>query len=366
MTAPGRPGVLPRSAPSMTASAGAVSTRPRPANDATTSAVAVLLCRMRGDASPARKAVRRLRSEIRSRCRRSAPNTRMMPVRTMRVPHSSSATAPSSSIRMSVAELASGRLATSIRASLVRAIGRAPSATLDRRRQFRSDRLTPAHRAPQSTARSRLRGSKGAEETLPSGLPSRWRAARASTDRHTRLSRPTRSTARPSSCRRPRSASSARIARATLQGPHKPKQAAGQSRSAVARRGAGQPTAAHRRRAPQPVALVGSPNAGGDFVSEPVTAAPPLAGAQHADVAGDLAAPLELELAVAHRAGELAAAAHEQPLAHREVALVDAADVGFLDLAAAGEAARARRSRGPACRSGSPRPRPRPPAGRRS
>ena len=67
---------------------------------ATTSAVAVLLCRIPVTPRPARNAAKRLRSETRSRWRRSAPNTRMIPVRTMRVPHSRSATAPSSWIRI--------------------------------------------------------------------------------------------------------------------------------------------------------------------------------------------------------------------------------------------------------------------------
>ena len=95
--------VVPTSAPSITASAGAVSTRPRPANEATTKAVAVLLCRTPVTPMPASSAAKRLLSETRSRWRNSAPNARCTPVRTMRMPHSSSATAPSSSIRMSCA-----------------------------------------------------------------------------------------------------------------------------------------------------------------------------------------------------------------------------------------------------------------------
>ena len=58
-----------------------------------------------------------------------------------------------------------------------------------------------------------------------------------------------------------------------------------------------------------------------------------------AELARDLAAPLELELAVSDLADHPAALVHGQPAAHREIALVDAADLGLLDLAAADEMA---------------------------
>src|SRR5918996_1346563 len=57
-------------------------------------------------------------------------------------------------------------------------------------------------------------------------------------------------------------------------------------------------------------------------------------------LAGDLRTALELDLAVADVAGHPAAGMDRQTPAHREVAVVDAADLGLLDLAAAGEVAR--------------------------
>src|SRR5918911_887834 len=64
------------------------------------------------------------------------------------------------------------------------------------------------------------------------------------------------------------------------------------------------------------------------------------AGLEHRDGAGDAAAALDLDLAVADVALHLAGAADQEPVADREVALVDAADLGLLDLGlAVGEAA---------------------------
>src|SRR3954469_1382742 len=61
---------------------------------------------------------------------------------------------------------------------------------------------------------------------------------------------------------------------------------------------------------------------------------------EHRDGAGDAAAALDLDLAVADVALHLAGAPDQQAVAHREVALVDAADLGLLDLGlAVGEAA---------------------------
>ena len=100
----------------------------------TTSAVAVLLCRMPVTPIPARSAAKRLRSDTRSTWRNSAPKTRCTPVRTMRVPHSSSAAAPSSSIRMSWAV---GSYIVTIRGAAVEArqlvIGGPESTRLDQR-----------------------------------------------------------------------------------------------------------------------------------------------------------------------------------------------------------------------------------------
>ena len=83
---------VPTSAPSMTASAGAVLISPWPANAATISAVAVLLWMRPVTPRPARNAVKRWLMLLRSTRRRSAPYRRRMPVRTMCVPQTSSAT----------------------------------------------------------------------------------------------------------------------------------------------------------------------------------------------------------------------------------------------------------------------------------
>ena len=60
----------------------------------------------------------------------------------------------------------------------------------------------------------------------------------------------------------------------------------------------------------------------------------------HAELAGDLAAALQLELAIADLAGDPAVVVHHEAAAHGEVAVVDPADLGLLDLAAADEAGR--------------------------
>ena len=59
----------------------------------------------------------------------------------------------------------------------------------------------------------------------------------------------------------------------------------------------------------------------------------------HLELAGDPAATLELDLAVVDVAGHHAAGVHAEAPAHREIALVGAADLGLLDLAAADEPA---------------------------
>src|SRR6185295_4051569 len=77
---------VPTSAPSMTARAGAVPISPWPANDATISAVAVLLWIRPVTPSPAKNAEARCDTLLRSTRRRSPPYRRRMPVRTMCVP----------------------------------------------------------------------------------------------------------------------------------------------------------------------------------------------------------------------------------------------------------------------------------------
>ena len=83
---------VPTSAPSITASAGAVPMSPCPANAATIRAVAVLLWMSAVTPRPASSAVKRRLMLLRSARRRSAPYRRRMPVRTMCVPQTSSDT----------------------------------------------------------------------------------------------------------------------------------------------------------------------------------------------------------------------------------------------------------------------------------
>ena len=83
---------VPTSAPSITASAGAVPIKPWPANDATISAVAVLLWMRPVTPNPAKKAEPRFDTLRRSTRRRLPPYMRRMPVRTMCVPHTRSDT----------------------------------------------------------------------------------------------------------------------------------------------------------------------------------------------------------------------------------------------------------------------------------
>jgi hypothetical protein len=87
--------VVPTSAPSMMASAMGSVTRPRPAKDDSSRAVAVELCTMPVTPMPVAKAVMRSRDARASMARSVAPKVRVRPVRTMRTPHSRSATAPS-------------------------------------------------------------------------------------------------------------------------------------------------------------------------------------------------------------------------------------------------------------------------------
>ena len=85
--------LVPTSAPSITASAAGSPTSPWPTNDDTMSAVAVLDCTTAVTPIPERTAVNRLLTLREMSCRRLAPNTRRMPVRTRCVPQMSRATA---------------------------------------------------------------------------------------------------------------------------------------------------------------------------------------------------------------------------------------------------------------------------------
>jgi len=86
---------VPTSAPSITASAGAVAISPWPTNEATIRQVAVLDCTSPVTAMPAPTESARLRTLAASTVRRFSPNTRKMPVRTMCVPQTSRAMAAS-------------------------------------------------------------------------------------------------------------------------------------------------------------------------------------------------------------------------------------------------------------------------------
>jgi hypothetical protein len=86
--------VVPTLAPSMTASAIDSVISPRPAKEASRSAVAVLDCSTPVRARPPPNAVKRLREQAPIARRSAAPKARVRPVRTMRTPHSSRATLP--------------------------------------------------------------------------------------------------------------------------------------------------------------------------------------------------------------------------------------------------------------------------------
>src|SRR4051812_18902087 len=90
--------VVPTSAPSMTARAIDSGISPRAAKEETNSEVAVLDCSRPVTAMPPAKAVMRLREQVAMARRRVAPKARVRPVRTMRTPHSSKATLPSTFI----------------------------------------------------------------------------------------------------------------------------------------------------------------------------------------------------------------------------------------------------------------------------
>ena len=101
--------LVPTSAPSMTASAAEVSIRPCPTNELVSSAVAVLLWIRPVTPIPAAIAVRRLPVLARRILRKFAPYTRRNPVRTMWVPHTSSATADKRASRACMRSAASCR-----------------------------------------------------------------------------------------------------------------------------------------------------------------------------------------------------------------------------------------------------------------
>ena len=86
--------VVPTLAPSMMASAGTRLTTPSAASEAVISPVAVLDCSSAVRPRPAAKALKRLPSALLKVRRRSGPNARSTPLRTICRPHSSSATPP--------------------------------------------------------------------------------------------------------------------------------------------------------------------------------------------------------------------------------------------------------------------------------
>ena len=94
--------LVPMSAPSITASAALVVTRPLPTKEATIRQVAVLDCTMLVTPNPAATACSRLLKLLARTRRRFSPSTRSMPVRTMCVPQTSSAIAASRFSRWSM------------------------------------------------------------------------------------------------------------------------------------------------------------------------------------------------------------------------------------------------------------------------
>ena len=86
--------VVPTLAPSMTASAIDSEISPRPAKEASSSAVAVLDCSTPVRPTPPANAVKRLREQAPIARRSAAPKARVRPVRTMRTPHRRRATLP--------------------------------------------------------------------------------------------------------------------------------------------------------------------------------------------------------------------------------------------------------------------------------
>ncbi|MNE23106.1 hypothetical protein D3C80_1163480 [compost metagenome] len=95
---------VPTSAPSMIARAGVMAIRPWPTKDVTSMAVALLLCTIAVTRIPAMNARGRLFMFWLMMRRRSDPNTRRMPVRTICVPQTNSVTAESRLSRVSMAK----------------------------------------------------------------------------------------------------------------------------------------------------------------------------------------------------------------------------------------------------------------------
>ena len=96
------PIAAPRSAPSITARAGAVASAPCATNEQTITAVAVELCTNAAAMVPASAALTRLPVQTPIAVRSDAPKARIMPVRIIRTPHSISATPPRTWMRISV------------------------------------------------------------------------------------------------------------------------------------------------------------------------------------------------------------------------------------------------------------------------
>ncbi len=93
--------VVPTSAPKIIASAAAPPIKPRPAKDDKIRVVAVELCKTVVTANPTPNPWIGLPADIASMRRSSAPNERMTPVRTIRMPQSISATPPKILIKIS-------------------------------------------------------------------------------------------------------------------------------------------------------------------------------------------------------------------------------------------------------------------------
>ena len=100
----------PTSAPSTTASAIGSAISPRAANEASSMVVAVELCRIPVMPTPAMNPPMRVRAYVEIARRSCEPNARVMPVRTMRTPQSSSATLPRKVANSSVPDIIVPRL----------------------------------------------------------------------------------------------------------------------------------------------------------------------------------------------------------------------------------------------------------------
>ena len=288
---------------------GAVSTRPRPANDATTKAVAVLLCRMPVTPMPARSAAKRL-------LQRDPQQVAQLGAERPLHAGAHHAHAPQQQ-RHRAEQLDQDVVRRRIMHLVVRCAAPAKPTEARAARSAAGSPPPAAHCAARHADQWSFKVSFLAADRATFG------PATTATRRGERSSG--NAVFRAASARRRDRRSSARRRRPDL--PRSPRDARAMRRPGVYE--------AFGASCSEPRSVnIGERRSTARARADVLAAA---VRADHADVARDLAAALQLELRVANRAGELAGAAHAQALAHREIALVDAADVGLLDLAAAGE-----------------------------